>query len=294
MYLVGDRAQLGPAEKATFAHEFTHALQDQYFDLRALAPKHSANDDRNLALSALTEGDALMLQRLWSQEKLTADEMQQIGQGGQDSKLYAAPLFIREQLLFPYAEGFTFVRQMYQTRGGYPGVDDVYRNPPDSTEQILHPDKYRTREKPIDVGLIDLSSGPLGPGWRVINSNILGELDLRLILQQLTDDRGRAVRAASGWGGDRFQLIEKDGRQALVIKSVWDTESDARDFYETFALGMQNRFRGAQQVEASATRQALTAATGATEVRRDGATVLAVISFDRATADQIANAVGTG
>ena len=50
------------------------------------------------------------------------------------------------------------------------------------------------------------------------------------------------MRSASGWGGDRWQLLEKDGRQALVIKSVWDTENDARNFFEAFGLGLQNRF----------------------------------------------------
>ena len=91
----------------------------------------------------------------------------------------------------------------------------------------------------------------------MINSNVLGELDLRLILTQLTNPT-RGVRGAAGWGGDRWALLEKDGQQALVIKSVWDTESDARNFFDTFGLALKNRFVGATEVEASASRQALT------------------------------------
>ena len=106
MYMVTDRAQFGPEEKATFAHEYTHALQDQYFDLSRLAPKHPTNDDRALAIQALTEGDATLMQRLWAQEKMTQDEINQLGQGGADSKLFSAPLFLRVQLLFPYSDGF--------------------------------------------------------------------------------------------------------------------------------------------------------------------------------------------
>jgi hypothetical protein len=113
-----------------------------------------------------------------------------------------------------------------------------------------------------------------------------------LILEQLTD-RSRAVRGASGWGGDRWQLLEKDGRQALVIKSIWDSENDAINFFETFGLAMKNRFRGATEEEMSASRQALTAANGATEVQRTGANVLVVISFDRPSAEAIAAAVAT-
>jgi hypothetical protein len=267
-------------------------LQDQYFDLTQLAPKHPTNDDRSLAIQALTEGDATLMQRLWAQEKMTQDEINQLGQGGADSKLFSAPLFLREQLLFPYSDGFNFIRQIYQT-SGYAGVDEVFRNPPDSTEQILHPDKYRTHEKPIEVTLPDLSAqGNLGPGWRTINSNVFGELDLRLILTQLTSSV-RGVRGASGWGGDRWALLEKDGQQALVIKSVWDTESDARNFFDAFSLALKNRFTAATEVEASAARQALTTPSAATEVRRNLATVVVVISFDRPSAESIATAVGS-
>ena len=289
MYIVGDHAQFGPEEKDTFAHEFTHALQDQYFDLTKLAPKHPDNDDRALAIQALIEGDAVLIQRLWAQENLSSDELAQLGQGGTDSKLFSAPLFIREQLLFPYGDGFNFVRRAYQTGGGNAGVDEIFRNPPDSTEQILHPEKYRAHEKPIEVSLPDLPP-VLGEGWRKINSNVMGELDMRLILEQLTDST-RAVRGSSGWGGDRWMLLEKDGKQALIMKTVWDSEMDARNFFDTFGLALRNRFAGAKQEEASATRQALTATTNATELRRDGANVLAAISFDRPSAEQIVAAV---
>ena len=291
MYIVSDSNQFGPLEKDTFAHEFTHALQDQYYDLTKLAPKHPSNDDRALAILALTEGDAVLMQRLWAQEKMSQTEIDQLNQSGTESKLFSAPLFLRQQLLFPYVDGFNFVRQMYQTRGGYPGVDQVFRNPPDSTEQILHIDKYRSGEKPIPVKLADLSAGSLGPGWRSIKSNVLGELDLRLILEQLTDP-ARAARSASGWGGDRYQLLEKDGRQALAVKSVWDTENDARNFFDALNSGLKNHFAAAAVDEASASRQALTASDVATDVRRNGANVLVVISFDRPSADAIVAAAG--
>jgi len=229
------------------------------------------------------------MQRLWAQKALTADEINQLGQGSPTSKLLSAPLFMREQLLFPYTDGFNFIRQIYQANGSA-GIDDIFRNPPDSTAQILHMDKYRNHVAPVEVSLPDLEAGGLGPGWRTIKSNVLGELDLRLILTQLTDST-RGVRGASGWAGDRWQLLEKDGRQALVIKSVWDSDNEARTFLETFGLAMRNRFAGAKQDEASPTRQALTASTAATEVRRNAATVVVVIAFDRATAETIANAV---
>jgi hypothetical protein len=291
MYLVSDNGQVGAAEKATFAHEFALALQDQYYDLNALVPKHPQNDDRSLATQALSQGDAVLLQRIWAQQYMTQDEITQLGQGGADSKLLSAPAFLRDQLLFPYGDGFNFVRQIYQS-GGYPAVDDVFRNPPESTAQILHPEKYRGHVKPVEVDLPDLSQGSLGPGWRTINSNVFGELDWRLTMTQLTDS-AHAASSTVGWAGDRWELLEKDGQQALVMKTVWDSDTNARNFLQALGLGMQHRFSSATQEEGSDTRQALTAATGATEVRRTGANVLVVISFDRPSAEAIVAALGS-
>src|SRR5262249_55389692 len=126
--------------------------------------------------------------------------------------------------------------------------------------------------------------------WRQINSNVLGELDLRLILTQLTDST-QGVRGADGWAGDRWELLEKDGRQALAIKSVWDSDAEAKTFFQTFGQAMQNRYFGAHVEAATDNRQALTATNAATDVRLAGNTVIAVISFDRPTADAIANAL---
>ncbi|GAC1322699.1 MAG: hypothetical protein NVSMB2_20110 [Chloroflexota bacterium] len=284
MYLLGDTPSMSAAEKDTFAHEITHALQDQYYELSRLAPKHPANDDRALAVSALTEGDAVLIQRLWAQQKPTSTELAQLGAGGTSSALFSAPLYLREQLLFPYTDGFAFVRQIYQTQGGYPAVDDIFRNPPESTAQILHPDKYRSHTAPVDVSLDVLPA--MGDGWRTINSNVLGELDCRGILEQLTD-RAHAVPGASGWSGDRWQLVEKDSHTALVSKSVWDNDAAAKRFFETLGLGMQQRYFGAQQDEWTATREALTAPAAAVEIHRDSTTVTWIIAADRATAQAL-------
>ena len=291
MYMLADPGSgFGPAEKDTFAEEFDHALQDQYFDLGSLAPRHPDNDDRSLAIQALTEGDALLIQRLWAQQNLSQDELNQLTQGGGASRLYSAPLFLREQLLFPYSDGFTFIRQIYQV-SGYAGVDAIFRDPPQSTAQILHIDKYRGHVAPVEVTLPDLSADEsLGGGWRKISSNVFGELDLRLMLTQLTDS-AHGVRGASGWAGDRWELLEKGGHQAVVLKTVWDNDGAAATFFDTFGQGMKNRFFGAREEEVSSARQALTATNFATELRRSGSTVVAVISFDRASAEALANAV---
>ena len=130
----------------------------------------------------------------------------------------------------------------------------------------------------------------MGPGWRKINSNVLGELDVRLILEQLTDT-GRATRGSAGWGGDRWMLLEKDGQQALVIKRCGTPRTTRATSSIRSDWPCATGSAGAKEEEASTTRQALTAPTNATEVRRKGQTVVAVISFDRPSAEALANAV---
>jgi hypothetical protein len=291
MYLVGDQAQLGVDEKTTFVHEFTHALQDQYFNLRALAPKHPSNDDQAQAVQGLIEGDGSLAQGLWIQDNLTPAEISQLGQSGSDtSKLDSAPPVVRAQLLFPYTEGFNFVRQIWQQQRGYAAVDNVFRKPPESTSQVLHPEKYLAGIKPVDVTLPDLAQA-MGAGWRRISTNVLGEFELRVATEQFTDNT-RAQIATSGWAGDRWQLLEKDGRQALVIKTTWENDEAARQFFDSYGVALANRFGGAKSEAATDTRQALTATTNATELRVHGSDVLVVISYDRPSAEALVNAVG--
>ncbi len=290
MYVVTDGGPFGPAEKSTFAHEFTHALQDQSFDFQALRPPHRHNNDRYAAATAIAEGDAMLSERQWMQAHLTQNEINQASAGGDSAALNQAPLVVRTQLLFPYISGLDFIRRAYLRGNSFASVDAVFRDPPESTEQILHPDKYTTRDRPISVDLPDLAAA-MGEGWRQIDSNVLGELDTRIAMEQF-GDRSTAARAAAGWGGDRWSLLERDGRQAVVLKARWDTENDAREFFDTFGLALKSRFSVSRVEDESANRQALTAVTYATELRRGGRDTLVVISFDRPTAEALTRAVG--
>jgi hypothetical protein len=289
MYVIGD-ANFSPAEQTTFAHEYTHALQDQSYTLQSLVPKHGGSDDRSAAIHALIEGDAVLSQTLWMQQFLTRDELRQATQGGDSPILDQAPRVLREELLFPYLDGVNFVVEAYRN-GGYGAVNRMFSDPPASTEQVLHPEKYRAGEQPVDVVLPDLAAG-MGDGWSTLDSNTMGELDTRILLEQYGDDVS-AKTAAAGWGGDRWALLEKDGRQAVVLKTAWDTDTDAGEFFVAMSKGLQKRFSGATVEESSDSRQALTTASMATELQRNGQGVTMVISFDRASATGLATASGS-
>jgi hypothetical protein len=291
MFVVGDNGGFGPSEKMTYAHEFNHALQDQHFDLNRLAPKHPESSDRSLAAHALIEGDAILLQTLWATQNLSQDELIQLARGaaGSDNSLARVPLIMRTELLFPYVEGFNFVRTAYRL-GGYAAIDELFSKPPQSTAQVLHYDKYRDNVLPVDVQLPDFAA-ELGAGWRHLGGGVFGELDTRVLLEQWGTERGDAVRLASGWAGDGWQLVEKDGRPAIILKSTWESPDAAQNFFSAHTRGLRARFDSAMTEESSSTRQALTTPVAATDVRVQGSDVLTVIAFDRESANALTAAL---
>jgi hypothetical protein len=295
LFVVADQAGFGPGERMTYAHEFNHALQDQYYDLNKIAPKHPDSNDHSLAVHALIEGDAIMLQTLWAQTNLSQDDLVQLARAssGSDDSLARVPLVVRTELLFPYIDGFNFVRQALRQAGNdYAALDALFKNPPESTAQLLHPDKYRNQVHPVDVHLADVVAG-LGPDWRKVGSGVLGELDTRVVLEQWGTDHSQAIRIGSGWSGDQWQLVEKDGRSAIVVKSTWETPDAAGAFFSAYTHGLRTRFDSARVEESSTTRQALTTPVAATDVRLQGSDVLTVIAFDRESAGAIVDAVTT-
>ena len=146
------------------------SLQDQNYDIKNGL---NYNDDacevdteRCAAIQALLEGDATFSQTFWYQNYATNQDKQQISDfyNSLKSPVYdSAPAFLKEDFVFPYNQGATFVQDIY-SQGGWPAVDAVYQDPPVSTEQILHPNLYPS-DKPIPVTLPDLTTA-LGEGWR--------------------------------------------------------------------------------------------------------------------------------
>jgi hypothetical protein len=286
LYVLGNAGQIGPAEEATIAGAYIHALQDQTYDLSRLTPLHTDNNDRAQAIQALIEGDAVLVQSLWSQTYLSAVQQRELAPD-QDSldKLQQAPAVVRTNALFPYVDGLGFVMQLYKQKG-FAGVDAAFSNLPVSTAQILHPESYAVGVQPIEVAAPDLA-GQLGAPWRRLDTNVLGELGIRNVLAQY-GERQAAQTAASGWRGDRWQLLDHDGQLALVLRTVWGTDAQASRFFLTYGQGLKARFPDARAEEQSASRQALTTATVATDLRRRGSEVDAIITFDRASANAIA------
>ncbi|MEX2315502.1 MAG: hypothetical protein WD628_07255, partial [Thermomicrobiales bacterium] len=144
-------------------------------------------------------------------------------------------------LYFPYEDGNAFVQNFYQ-QGGFAAIDEIFADPPVSTEQILHPEKYRDqRDDPQPVDLPDLT-GALGAGWAELDTDSLGEFDLSILLREngaLNDDE-----AAAGWGGGRYAYYESDAGALIAVKTVWDSPADATEFYEAMLATLNGPLDG--------------------------------------------------
>ncbi len=225
-------AAFGPLERATLAHEYTHALQDQHFRLADLGLDDLAQGDRALARLALVEGDASLLMQQWAAQNLSfAEALKVLIQAldpRQQAVLAGMPPILQRQLTFPYLDGLTFVTGL-QAAGGWTAVDAAYSRPPDSTEQILHPEKYTVGEGPVAVTSPD-DLGRLGAGWTETLTDTEGELTISVWLEPSAGAKG-AGAAAAGWGGDRVTMYEgPDGAWLIVWSTAWDTPADAAEF----------------------------------------------------------------
>ena len=237
IYVVARAGRIGAIEKVTFAHEFTHALQDQNFGLEGIQTDAIGQGDRSLAHLALIEGDASLLMTQWLTGHLDAAALGEIlaADPAAQAQLDATPPVLRDALLFPYTQGLLFVNTLF-AKGGWAAVDDAFDRPPDSTEQVLHADKYAAGERPVSVPLDAATiAARLGPGWKTTAPDTLGEFQVGSWLRArgVTGAGGgiSGDAAAAGWGGDRYDLVEgPNGAYVLVLLTAWDTPADATEF----------------------------------------------------------------
>jgi hypothetical protein len=228
--------------KTVIAHELTHALADQNYHLDSLQKAAKDDDDRDLALSALIEGEATLTMFGAQMQDWSGTQISRIPSArlerifslispfitfGGGASLREAPVILSETMIFPYFRGMVFCARLTND-DGWNAIGDAYRQPPLSTEQILHPEKYKAQpDLPMAVDL-----GKLEPGgdWKELGRNVVGEMQLAVLLRI---NGGKA--ASTGWDGDRYAVFEapKD-RLGLVWLSTWDSEKDAREFNEGY------------------------------------------------------------
>lgn len=232
-------------EEGVLIHELVHALQDQHFDLGAYASGEPLQDG-DAARIAVIEGDATrtmfnaMAGSEMDRQPATVERMQGLLADPRKlletaktmpglAALIEAPAWFRDGLIFSYFEGFVFCSSA-RAKGGRELIDRAFTtDPPRSTEQILHPEKWHTkRDDPVAVALPDLAAA--FPGYSKAAEAQLGELGVRTLMRQALKDNDRAAAVAAGWGGDRFAVFRKDAGRVLVWVTEWDSDADAAEF----------------------------------------------------------------
>ena len=235
-------------QKPVMAHELTHALQDQHFNLRRFEKWPKGDSDAELAAHALIEGDATLAMILYMKNNpmiALAFARSLVGKTSSE-QFEKAPRAIRESLVFPYEQGSVWASKIY-SRGGWEMVSEAFKKLPQSSEQILHPEKYFSYEAPTKVNLPELDK-LLGPGWTRVDDDVNGEWGFYLVLDQFLNDSAYSKTAAAGWSGDRFALYEdpKSGGLFVAQMTVWDTPVDAKEFFEAYAKRTLRRYPNAK------------------------------------------------
>lgn len=222
-------------QDAFLAHELTHALQDQHFNLKRIVKpeEKNKNDDLDLAYHAFIEGDATLLTQIYFTQTLRIGALWDLlTYLFTDNENYnQSPLAIKAQLIFPYAQGAEFVLSIFMQEG-WEGINKIYEKLPLSTEQILHPKKYLQYEAPIT----EWPFPNLEPEFiehQLIYDNVLGEFMIRIFCDLYLTETSN-VSIAAGWGNDRYQIWENNqsGSLDMVWASIWDTPQDALDFFQ--------------------------------------------------------------
>jgi hypothetical protein len=242
-------------QKPVMAHELTHALQDQHFNLRRFEHWPKGDSDAELAAHSLIEGDATLAMTIYMAKNplVALAFIRAFGSTVSSSEQFKqAPRVLRESLIFPYQEGSEWATTVYK-RGGWSMVSHAFTELPQSTEQILHPEKYFAHEAPVKVNLPDVR-GLLGSKWKRIDYDVSGEWSYYLILDQFLNSQAESKRAAAGWGGDRYEIYEgsQPGDVFTAQLTVWDTENDAREFFDAYAKRTRLRYANAKAREIAA------------------------------------------
>jgi hypothetical protein len=214
---------LTPYVRITLAHELTHALDDQHFELDRPA-LDEADDETGFAFTALVEGNALRIEEEY-RETLSEDEQEQaraeeaaLGEGFDFSSI---PAVVPQLIGFPYVFGPILLDAIEDT-GDEESVNEAFRTPPVSSEQVLDPAAWLAGDAEPRV-----VPPPPAPSV-VFDQGVLGLWGIVILLQEQLGQQ-EAIEAAQGWGGDWY-VAWRDGDEVCQRTTiVMDTPEDLNE-----------------------------------------------------------------
>ncbi len=270
----------GALEEPTLFHEVAHALADQHFSLGRYVDGARDDDESSLARMAVMEGQATWLMfehqaRRLGRSLKDAPEMLEMmrsaGASGQFPVFDSAPLYMRESLMFPYSEGMAFQHAVY-LKLGQAAFAEVFRRPPSTTQQILHPERYLSAPPPRPT--VRLPEAPDGRRYRVLVEGSVGEFDHSILLRQYAG-RETALALAPAWTAGSYRLLEhkRDRRAVLAYGSCWESPARAREFYAAWGAVQKGKWKSPAVARESEALREGSGDDGRFEVRLEGACV---------------------
>jgi hypothetical protein len=234
----------GIGAQLTIVHELVHALQDQHYDIVFLDAERSDDWDAKTALLDVMEGDAIAAEIAYFGFSTRAAYRVPVCFQIPPPIRPGVPFIVERELDTWYEDGLCFVQAVAPQLPD--GVAGIWENLPTTTEQILHPEKYLTGEGAKPVTLRPLAT-TLGGSWSQLYSSTFGEFTLQnILLAGLAGDRPLVQRAAAGWDGDRWALYTQDDARLAHVETLWESDDEARQFWDAFITSIYNRGSGRQ------------------------------------------------
>jgi len=274
--IISENATSPKLDEITLSQELFHALQDQKWNTLNY---FGNTTERNNAYNGIIEGDGNYVDYLYEQrcnEEWDCLLPSENGGGGGGADINFGIYFVSFQ---PYSNGPAFVQEIRE-EGGWEAVNDVYDNPPASSEQVIHPEKYPD-ETPSEV---TVEHDPQN-GWEVLDMGedsvdyaVFGEAGIASMVyyptfeatqanQALTevtvpyqsffntDSQGNVAdinpytydfEASEGWDGDKLYPYVNDesaetNETAYVWKTQWDSEEDAQEFASMYQTILESK-----------------------------------------------------
>lgn len=290
-------------QRSVMAHELTHALEDQSFDIDPWIKAARPNDDGELARQSVSEGSALaaMVDYTLRDQKISVRDLPDvtvlirsgaIEEMNKDPHLAKAPGYIRDELIFPYLAGTSFTQQFLKAHQGWPDIALIFKDPPVSTQQIIHPDLYLTGVKPVKVTLPEWKN--LVPSdWKLLEENVMGEFGLDEVLKQYLGQQ-RADEMSAAWTGDRYAVFEnvKTKTTPLVFRLALDNQDDTAHMFGLYSEALELKYEIRKDLFRRPNFFQFQSETGGVFLRCIAIQCLVVEGASRETYDDITHAIG--
>jgi hypothetical protein len=311
-------------QRPVMAHELTHALQDQSFNLEKMSKRDEEiekrglddldelirNDEDSTCRSSVLEGQAMIVLLDYvlapqdgSVEKTpqVVDLMQAQMDKSRGSPIFdSAPLLLREELAFPYRQGMKFIRDLLVAGGKKLAYTGVLARMPQTSREIMEPKEYLAGHRVPPLLLPDLSF--LKNDYEPYDAGAVGQLDVSILLRIYADEE-LDKHLSTEWRGGAYYAAGRKGAKppdrnstahiGLFYVSQWATDTAAQEFAKTYAEALPMRYKEVRRVHGDATipeRHQYMSSDGPIFIQQTGTMVVAVESFDEEAAKKLIDA----